>query len=338
MMMNKQAPLLILLPLVVAACSHAPRPDVNPDWIAGSSAKYPPAHFLTGEGEAGSLAVARDRARADLAKTFSVKVSEHSEDVASYQKSGAGATDNTLDVSRRIATQTTKLLHGVRIADTWRDPATQTYYALAVLPRTKAAAALREQIAELDAATRGWLERARNSGDLVAKITAASRAVGAQTKRARLQNELRVVDITGADSAPPWNLGQLRADQAALLARLNVTAAARGQSAGKLETLLQGALSKAGFTVRRDAPFAVTATLDYDTLPPREGWYWITGTLTVALDGVDEAHGAKRWPLKVSATDPALARQRLMDQVAHKLHKDVRAAVLRFAGERRAGE
>ncbi|HET7307009.1 MAG TPA: LPP20 family lipoprotein [Gammaproteobacteria bacterium] len=330
---TKLIPLAVPI-LLLVACSHAPRPDAKPAWVDGPATQYPASRFLIGRGEAAQTAVARDRARADLAKTFSVKVSEHGEDVSSYSQDGQQPAANALDVSRRITTQTNALLKGVRIADTWQDPATHTYYALAVLSRPQTAAALREQIADLDANTRARLLQARDSNDLLTKIAAADRAVTAQTTRAGLQSELRVVDITGHGSTPPWNLGQLQANRAALLKRLTINAAADGQNAAAVQKLLAGALADAGFTVQSGAPYTMTATLDYKNLPPRNGWYWIAGTLSVALNGSNQARGIKRWPLKVSATDPGLAQQRLMEQVAQNLHNDIEAATLQFAGAR----
>ncbi|HET6725342.1 MAG TPA: LPP20 family lipoprotein [Gammaproteobacteria bacterium] len=323
--------LLATLPLLLVACSHAPRPDLKPAWISGADLQYPASRFLTGQGEADSQAVARDRARADLAKNFSVNIREKSSDVASYAQKGDEPAANAAKISRAITTQTDQLLRGVRIADIWQDPATQQWFALAVLPRQRTAASLRERIAKFDAATRAWLLQARSAQDPIAKIAAADRAVAAQMQRAALQSELRVVDATGRGVAAPWNLGELQADQTALLARVVMTAAARGKDADKVQALLAGALAEAGFSVKSGAPYTMTAALDYNILPPRNGWYWITGTLSVSLDGANAAHGMKRWPLKVSATDPALARQRLMGQVAEDLHDGIREAVLNFA-------
>lgn len=327
------------LPLLITlgACSHGPKPDAQPDWILGQSSQYPASRFLSGRGQADTAAVARDRARADLAKVFSVHVNEQSKDVASYSQGGGDApAKNSLDVSRNVTTRTNEVLRGVEIADTWQDPATQVYYTLAVLPRAKAAASLRTQIAGLDAGTRAYLARARDSNDLLTKISAATHAVAAQTERAGLQRELQVVDITGRGSPAEWSLGKLRADKAALLARLKITAAAEGDNAPALRKLLAGALADAGFTVGAAADYTMTARLDAAKLPPRDGWYWITGTLRVTLDGATRAHGVQRWKLKASGTDPALAEQRLMDQVARTLDHNVQAAVLHFAGGNKA--
>ncbi len=281
------------------------------------------------------LPVAQDRARADLAKTFSVNVSEQSKDVSSYSQSNAGPTpvmQNTMDVSRSISTRTDAVLQGVAISDTWQDPQTHVYHVLATLSRSKASAALRQQIADLDAGTRASLDAAQGSTDLFDKIAAAGQAVDAQQTRAALQRSLQVVDITGQGMPAEWPLAKLQADRAALLKQLQVSAAADGRNADGVKKVLAGALAGAGFTVADAAPYTMTASLDYTTLQPQGGWYWITGTLQVNLAGTDSrAHGVRRWDLKVSGTDPQLAEQRVMDQVAQYLQDDIQTTMLDFA-------
>jgi LPP20 lipoprotein len=326
--------LLILLPGVLVACSQAIKPDARPDWVLGQDAKYPSSGYLQGHGQGDDLAIAKDRARADLAKNYSVKVSEQTKDVSSYSQSTSGVEKNSLDVNRSLTTRTDEILRGVEIADTWQDSVTQEYYALAVLSRSKAATALRQQIADLDASTRSYLDQARASDDLFVKIANATRAVYAQTTRTGLQQELQVVDITGNGMPPIWSLGQLQADRSALLARLKISAAATGQDAAAVRPILAGALADAGFTVVGSGDYTMTANLNYANLSLRgDGWYWISGTLQVTLNANNggQAHGVRRWDVKVSATDPQLVHQRLLDQVALDLDTDIQATILGFA-------
>lgn len=337
--MNKCAlPVWMTIPLLalLVGCSQSPKPDARPDWLLGQSSQYPAARYLTGRGQADELPVAKDRARADLAKTFSVTVSEQSRDVSSFSQTDSAAsatvTKNAMDVSRNISTRTHEVLSGVEISGTWQDPQTGVYYALATLSRAKADAALRTQIANLDANTRAYLDQAQHSSDLFVKIAAATHAVEAQQERAGLQSELQVVDITGRGMPPAWTLGKLQGDRAALLARLSIKALADGKDAATVQQALAGALAGAGFTVSDNADYTMTAHLGYDTLPPRDGWYWITGSLQVSLDGEGKAHGVRRWELKVSGSDPALAQQRLMAEVSRDLQNDIQATVLNFAG------
>jgi hypothetical protein len=324
-----------ILLLMLGACSSAKPGDGRPDWVLGNSAKYPASSYLTGHGQASSQAQANDFARAEIAKVFSVNVNEESNDASSYSQTNASGTavmQNTLDVSRNISTRTNQVLTGVEISETWLDPKTQQYYALATLSRTKAAAALRQQIGDLDAGTTAYLSQAQGSSDLFDKITAAGNAVTAQQTRAGLQKELQVVDMTGTGMPPSWPLAKLQADRAALLKQLQVSAAADGRDAAAVKKILAGALADAGFTVIDGAPYTMTAVLDSADLKPQGGWYWISGTLQVTLEGTNRAHGVRRWDLKVSGTDPQLAKQRLMDQVAQDLQNDIQSTVLGFAG------
>ena len=327
--------LSLILPLLLAACAASKPMNPRPDWVTGNSATYPAASYLTGRGEANDMALAKDRARTDLAKVFSVNVSEQSSDVSSYSQSNAGPAPvmkNTMDVSRNISTRTDAMLQGVEISDTWQDPKTQVYYALATLSRAKADTSLRQQITDLDAGTRAYLNNAQASSDLFDKIAAAGQAVDAQQTRAGLQKELQVVDVTGQGIAPPWPLSKLQADRAALLKQLQISAAADGRDADAVKKVLAGSLADAGFTVMDAAPYTMTASLDYTQLTPQGGWYWITGSLQVSLSGTDSrAHGMRRWDIKVSGTDPNLAQQRLMDQVSQYLQSDIQSAVLDFA-------
>ena len=334
--------LLISLPLVLSACSAAKPQNAVPDWVAGNSGAFPASQYLTGRGEGDVLAVAQDRARADLAKTFSVDISEQSKDVSSYSQGNVGGNPvsrNSLDVSRNINTRTDAVLQGVVISDTWQDPQTHAYHVLATLSRNKAAAALRQQIGDLDAGTQSSLSAAQASSDLFDKIAAAGQAVDAQQTRTGLQRELQVVDVTGQGMAPQWPLAKLQADRAALLKQLQVSVVAEGRDADGVKKLLAGSLADAGFTVADASAYTMTATLDYTTLQPQGGWYWITGSLQVTLSGTgNRAHGVRRWDIKVSGTDPQLAQQRVMDQVSQYLQSDIQSTVLGFASGKLANQ
>jgi LPP20 lipoprotein len=324
--------------LSLAACNSARPGDERPDWVNGNAAQYPAAAYLTGHGQSDNMAVAKDRARADLAKNFTVDVSEQSNDKSSFSQgdaNGAATSQNSLDVSRNISTRTEQALSGVEISQTWEDPKSLQFYALATLSRAKAGAALRQQIGDLDAGTAAALNQARGSSDLFDKISAATQAVDSQQTRAGLQKELQVVDQSGMGIPSSWSLAKLQADRAALLKQLQIAPAADGRDADALKKVLAGALSDSGFTVADGANYTMTADLKYADLPPQGGWYWISGTLQVSMDGADKrAHGVRRWDLKVSGSNKQLAQQRLMDQVTQYLQHDIQGTVLAFASGR----
>jgi hypothetical protein len=321
--------------LAGGCAQQATREHGRPDWVDGVSARYPNNAWLTGRGQADSAAVARDRARADLAKIFAVDVHEQTSDTTRYQATGSGDEQNASlesKLSRDLSTRTDQVVRGVQIADAWEDPATHVHYALAVLSRARAGQMLRGQIAELDDATRGDITDARRADDLFQRIAAASRAVALQRERAALQKSLQAVDVTGRGVPPQWTVEKLLADRDQLLARVEVTPQAEGPQAKTLQPLLSAAVSRAGFTIKPAAPYVLTGTLAYDELPPRNGWYWIKGSLQLVLaDGQGQARGAMRFDLKTSGTAQALARQRLVDRVADLLDNRLRDALVDMA-------
>ena len=135
---------------LLSGCASKP---AVPDWVTGDSAKYTRAQYLIGRGQASAQEEAKDRARADIAKVFQVAVVASSEDVQSSKSDSTGAPQYEQQVSRSISTRTSQIIRGIQIAELWQDPATKTYYALAVLPRLQTAASLRQQIDQLDEAT-----------------------------------------------------------------------------------------------------------------------------------------------------------------------------------------
>src|ERR1700742_1646765 len=106
--------------LLLAACGSAKPGDARPDWVNGNSSQFPASAYLTGHGQGDTMRDANDRARAELAKNFSVNVSEQSTDSSSYSQNTAGPAKNSLDVSRDIHTRTDQLLTGVEISETWQ--------------------------------------------------------------------------------------------------------------------------------------------------------------------------------------------------------------------------
>ena len=332
--MNTTTRVFLITTIAALTACNATKPGGDrPDWVNGNASQYPASAYLTGHGQSDNMATAKDAARGDLAKNFSVDVSEQSSDTSSYSQgdaNGAPTAKNSLDVSRSIKTRTDQVLTGVEISQTWQDPQSLQYYALATLPRAKAGAALRQQIGDLDAGTAASLNQAQNSSELFDKIAAATQAVDSQQTRASLQKELQVVDPSGMGIPSSWSLAKLQADRSALLKQLQITPAADGRDADATKKVLAGALSDSGFTVAEGANYTVTANLDYSDMP-QGGWIWITGTLQVTMNGSDSrAHGVRRWDIKVSGSNKQLAQQRLMDQVAQDLQTDIQSTVLAF--------
>ena len=187
---------------LLSGCASKP---TTPDWIAGDSAQYNSAQYLIGRGQAPTQEEAKDRARADVAKVFQVAVVVSSEDMQRSKSDSTGEEKYEQQASRSISTRTDQIIRGIQIAELWQDPATKSYYALAVLPRLQTAASLRQQISQLDEATANHIEQSRKSSDLFQKIAAASLAVETEREHESLQKSLQIVDPTGRGTESKWN-------------------------------------------------------------------------------------------------------------------------------------
>jgi hypothetical protein len=329
-------PLLSLL--LLSACASTGKQAPVPDWVSGEAKRYPAQGYLLGRGEAGTLEDAGNRARADLARVFEVEVRAESHDVQRFERHSGGPDrpkaeeSGSLELSRSVSTNTQKVLRGASIAETWQDPLTGIYHALAVLGRPAAAQGLRDEIGGLDRATEREIERARAAGDPFASIASAQAAVDDQAERAALQRMLQVVDITGQGVTPRWALAGLRADRDALLARITVRTEAAGEDGDTLARALAGAASEAGFTVAGDGQYRLAAVLGLDDLGPREGWYWVNGTLELAMhDARGNERGVRRWEIKTAARDAQTTRRRAVEEAVATLQRDLRATLLGFA-------
>ena len=326
--------LLAILVLALNACSSTP---TRPDWLNGDTAHYSSTQYLLGRGEAPTLEQAKDRARADVAKIFEVAVNESSEDVRKFNSSteaGKVQSGSEARVSRTTLTHTDRVLQGVRIAETWQDPKSLEYFSLAVLPRSQASAGLRQEIAGLDDATQRYLDQSRDAKDLLDKIAAAQRALDAQTERQGYQKTLKVVDRSGQGAPSTWNIVRLRADLDELRQRLRIAVQTTPAAQDELATVAAGALSAAGYKTvpDKEADYVLETRANLAEPVFREGWYWVTGEVEVRLrdQNGDRVRGTKRWPIKGSAQDAAMAQRRAWDQVDAVLKRELGNALTSF--------
>lgn len=323
--------LVLSTALLLTACATGPRAPAQPDWVDGESRQHPSNGYLTGRGQAASQAEAADRARAEIAKIFAVKINAESRDVQTFSSSGDNPAQEEWNVSRAVATSTDQLLRGVEIADYWQDKAVGTWHALAVLSRARAGQSLRQEVAALDDATRGFLDQADASGELFRRIALVSRALQLQRERADLNRALQAVDITGRGSPAPWNTGALEARRNALMQQIRITPEGVGEHRDSVRAMLGAALAKSGMSVAPTAPYTMTGSLDYNDFK-QQNWYWVRGTLQVAMtDRQGNALGVRRWELKTSATDAPTAERRFLDQVSKTLESELGPTIIGFA-------
>ncbi len=320
---------------LLAGCATQP---AIPDWVSGDSAQYNSAQYLVGRGQATTQEEAKDRARADVSKVFQVAVVASSEDVQRSKTGATGAQQYEEQASRHISTRTEQIISGIQIAELWKDPTSGSYHVLAILPRLQTASSLRQQIAELDEATRHYIEQSRKEDDLFMKIADASHALEAQQERELLQKNLQVVDVTGRGVEAQWNSAKLRSDLGDLLKRVSISPRVSADSPTGLEEMVAGALAQSGFVLDTggNPQFVVQAGLNLTDLGLQDGWYWLRGTLEITLSetGNDRVRGTRRWSIKGNGLDKASATRRAMDQANAILRQELGLAIITMATAR----
>lgn len=334
-MRNLFFPFIILGFLINAGC--ASKGPIQPDWVNGNSSKYPPANYLRGKGQARYQAVARDRARADLAKIFKVNIQEKSEDRSqSSRQTQNGKTRLKLSssVSRNISTHTDQIISGIEIAGTWQDKVGKQFHVLAVLDRMKAGNILRDNINRLDDVTANAIRRARQNNNLLQKIALAHTALQAQLERRVYNDQLKIVDYSGRGLSSPYTLATLAGDRAALLHRMSIRTSVSADPLGGLDEILKGAVSAAGFSHARNAKqgYILNAKLTLHETRDGQGWYWQRGTLEISLSQAanQQVQGTKRWNIKASSQDRAMSKKRVRDQIDKLLKKELRQTIIGF--------
>lgn len=324
------------VPLLLAlGCASTPQ---RPEWVAGTSTAYPDTRYLAGRGQGASPALARDRARADLAKNFRVAVSAETRDLLSYtsRSDGDGQTSELAnEVSRHIVTRTDQVIEGVKIVEQWQPEEGGEHHALAVLDRLQAGNQLRRLIDELDREADLRLQRARAGNELLPKIGDATAALAAQVERRHYQDYLAVVDRTGVGVPPRHDPVRLKADLDALLTRVAIRTRVTADPLGGLEKALGGAIAAAGFVHATDdsaEAYTLDAASVVDELAGKDGWYWVRGRveLTLREPGGNRVLGTHSWPLKASAQQPEAARMRATEQISNTLARELRRVVVGF--------
>jgi hypothetical protein len=312
----------------------ASQPSV-PDWIASNSARYKSEQYLIGRGHAATQEAAKDRARADVAKVFQVAVDVSSEDIQRSKSDPSGAVQYEEQASRHISTRTDKIISGIQIAELWQDPTSGSYHVLAVLPRLRAATSLRQQIGELDEATRNYVEQSRKNDDLFLKIAAANHALEVQQEREVLQKNLQVVDVTGRGVEPQWNSAKLKTDLFELLKRVSIAPRVAADAPSGLAEMVAGALAQAGFILdTSDHPvFVLHASMNLTDLGLKDGWYWQRGNLEIALTEAanGRVRGTRHWSIKGNAPNKVGAVRRAMDQADAILKQELGNAIIDMA-------
>ena len=206
-------------------CASAVKAGSRPDWVDGTSRSYPRERYLVGIGMGDDRATASDRARSEISKIFTtnVNVTTNLHESESSSKQGA-KTENSFSqaISQSLQTASKKVLEGVEVVESWKDGATMQQYALAVLDRSKALAAVKDKLDDFDRQAQQWKSAMDSASDKVGKVKAAMKLLALLKARVELNGEMRVLDPGGKTVPSPFDEAAVRAGAAKTVAELDV--------------------------------------------------------------------------------------------------------------------
>ncbi len=325
--------LFMLTFLLLSGCASTGRPA----WLDNAATDYPKEQFLSAIGEGESRALAATRARANLSQIFQVAISDRGLDTAqsiiSENADGERQIDSQQQAQRTISTDARQVLEGSDIVEYWQS-SEGTVYSLAVLNRAEASTRFRKAINKADQTSGALLAYSRQASNPVVALRSLEQARLSQLES---DNALRNLNITA-----PQNTASRFSSQGILslirqrLAQLDVTIAAPDPV---LQSELENAAKALGMPLSNQAKYQLSAKLDLDPLQQKQGWWWLRGSLEMALtekanadqnttnqDTVNHStmnHSTtlakKRWPVKQSSTDKSVVAQRLKDGLNQQL-------------------
>ncbi|MDH5378111.1 MAG: LPP20 family lipoprotein [Gammaproteobacteria bacterium] len=322
---------IMIASLLLSACGSSPKKETQPDWVDGVSKKYPQGFYLTGRGEGSSQAAAKNQARADLTKSIEVKVDAKSQDLQEFSRSGSD-TRASLKIVRDVQTESSLTVKGIEISETWKNPETGQYYALATLHRQPAMERLSDEIKDYDNTTLALVGKAKDEKDLLAKTGYMAKALQAQYKRADTNRILQVIDRTGEGVKSKINIGDMIATLNESAENVKIKTVAQADASLQLEAILAGAISEAGFTNTPEGDFVLEAAVQKHDLGQKNNFIWVRGVVEVRLkDASGGIRGTERWELKESATDQGSADMRFYNQINKKLKSELGGKLIGFA-------
>lgn len=305
---------LLCVCCVLSACSHQ---DHRPSWVDNPSAQYPDSQYLYALGEADTRETAANRARANLAKIFQVAIDDYSLDFskAERQQSQLGQQIKTEQLaSRFVTTQSQGVLEGSHIVGYWVD-SNQRVYSLAILAKDPTAQRLRAAIQKADRDIQDLVAYANTqASNPVTTLRALAKARQIQQERDYSHKQFSIVAQQSINS-----LNNRTSLDTMIRQQLSLLQLSLNSHPPSLSSEVENAVSSLGAQLNTASDIQLSATLDSQSIEKQQGWFWQRGALIMSLTQHDEVIAKRRWPFKVSATDPAMIEQRRKQLINQRL-------------------
>jgi hypothetical protein len=239
--------------LVVAVHPSEPFAAQKPDWVEGTSKKYPDSQYLIGVGSGDTRQAAEDSAYGAISRVFHTEISQKTEEWEKFLQEDTGrktTTSRTVTIDQLTQVSTKKVLEGVKITDAWEDEKEKRVYALAVMDRAHTTAILRDRIQSLDAEAQELVKRAGQREDKIQTVRNLRAAVKALLLREVYNAELRIVSPSARGIPPAVGLSTVNQDlRKFLMTEINIGVEVAGPHGGEIRTALLEGLTQRGFSV-----------------------------------------------------------------------------------------
>lgn len=275
-------PLTVLI-LISALSASAENSSKRPDWLSGESSTYPKSAYILGIGEAYNKEKAADKARTEIAKSFSLSLSAKTKTSARESSDGGYAQD----VSDDVRTSTAKVLDGVEIAQYWKDEK-GAHYALAVLNRDHSLKILRDKLDEFDQEFKDASENLAKAEGKFSRLKHALKLVQTAKSRKKTNADYRVLNPEGKSLPVPAGSNEVLGQARKAISALAIQVEAAGPDSEMVATRLIDGLSDYGFKATeknsKTADILIEAKTGGEMLPPENLMYfWAKGSLAVKM-------------------------------------------------------
>ena len=311
--------------LFLASCG-APKP---PEWTLGRSTLYPDQAFLVGVGMGTTQGQAEDRARAEIAKIFTVDI--HSRESTSesewLNRSGnVAGSEYRQAVEAELTATSDKILSGVQIAEIWKDEKTGAYHALAVLDRLRISTGLRSELDEADQAAMEQVRQAEIAPSKFRSLGHYLQTLKALELRRSIAADLRITDPSGWVSDAPYSAAVIGAKADAVAGSIQVGIDLQNDRDGIVRGAVIQALTSQGIQLAPSlgGDVRIQGRIDLEQYKTSDPWQWTVASAQVEFlepnDNVlDSLRVSVREGSRIQSRSETMALEKLGDKLAKSL-------------------
>ena len=243
-----------LLMIVSCLCAGKKRPE----WIAQPYSLYPANRYLCGLGMAKELNNAQNEALKNIAGFFETRVIAVTKTMESEKSSlsGSKSSSETSSSIKAIAEGTIKY---TQIKETWQDPKTKTYYALAVMDKIAVQNIYRNEIDDCEEFIENCLEKNDNPLIRYAGILSAI------DKLQQTQDAYTYYNALASDSGtllkPFHSLQELMELRTSTARDIPLQIRVTGDSSGILDASLKNVINQMGLQEKDNSEYQIVAVV-----------------------------------------------------------------------------